>query len=54
MSATLRIVRVNQLPNPVSRNTLYLVDTPNPIVFDIYLSSADGQLVELVILQLMS
>jgi predicted heme/steroid binding protein len=46
MSATLRIVRVNQLPNPVSRNTLYLVDTPNPIVFDIYLSSADGQLVE--------
>lgn len=46
MSATLRIARVTQLPAAPSRNTLYLVDTANPTVFDIWLSSPNGQILE--------
>lgn len=46
MTATLRIARVNALPSVLSRNTLFLVDTANPTVFDFHLTSLDGQSVE--------
>ncbi len=46
MTPTFRIARVNQLPTVRSRNTLYLVDTPDPEVFDIHLTSVNGNTIE--------